>query len=79
MTHVVLLGDSIFDNQAYVGSGPDVVAQLREALPAGWAATLCAVDGAMTLDVESQLETLPGRDGSWPGTACGAPVPGSGS
>jgi len=28
MRHVVLLGDSIFDNAAYVHGGPDVVAQL---------------------------------------------------
>jgi hypothetical protein len=28
--HVVLLGDSILDNGAYVGDGPDVVHQLRE-------------------------------------------------
>src|SRR5690349_5483722 len=31
--HVVLLGDSIFDNAAYVGGGPDVITQLRAALP----------------------------------------------
>lgn len=33
MPHVVLLGDSIFDNAAFVGGGPDVVAQLRRGLP----------------------------------------------
>jgi hypothetical protein len=38
MTHIVLLGDSIFDNAAYVASGPDVVRQLREILPSGWGA-----------------------------------------
>jgi hypothetical protein len=59
MPHVVLLGDSIFDNAAYVRGGPDVVAQLREALPAGWEATLRAVDGAVTTDVERQLARLP--------------------
>jgi lysophospholipase L1-like esterase len=59
MTHVVLLGDSIFDNQAYVGDGPDVVVQLREALPSGAAATLCAIDGAVIADVKSQLESVP--------------------
>ena len=51
MSHVVLLGDSIFDNAAYVAGGPDVVEQLRERLPAGSQATLCAVDGAVTRDV----------------------------
>ena len=30
MKHIVLLGDSIFDNAAYVAGGPDVVKQLRE-------------------------------------------------
>ena len=59
MPHVVLLGDSIFDNAAYVGGGPDVVAQLRPVLPAGWSATLCAVDGAVVVDVERQLARLP--------------------
>ena len=59
MSHVVLLGDSIFDNAAYVAGGPDVVAQLRDRLPAGWRATLCAVDGAVTRDVQRQLECIP--------------------
>lgn len=59
MPHVVLLGDSIFDNAAYVARGPDVVRQLRERLPEGWRATLNAVDGAVTSGVERQLERLP--------------------
>jgi lysophospholipase L1-like esterase len=57
--HIVLLGDSIFDNAAYVSGGPDVVHQLRERLPAGWQATLRAVDGAVTSGVKSQLQRLP--------------------
>ena len=57
--HVVLLGDSIFDNAAYVGGAPDVVRQLRGALPQGWKATLLAVDGAVTRDVARQLARLP--------------------
>lgn len=59
MPHVVLLGDSIFDNGAYTAGGPDVVAQLREALPAGWQATLAAVDGATTRQLPAQLRRLP--------------------
>jgi hypothetical protein len=59
MKHVVLLGDSIFDNNAYVGDGPDVIVQVREALPDGWTATLAAVDGAITVDVKGQLKTMP--------------------
>jgi len=57
--HVVLLGDSIFDNGAYVRGSPDVVAQLRSHLPRGWKASLLAVDGAVTSDVERQLARLP--------------------
>ena len=57
--HVVLLGDSVFDNGAYVAGGPDVVAQLRSLLPEGWRATLLAVDGAVTADVARQLGRLP--------------------
>jgi hypothetical protein len=59
MAHVVLLGDSIFDNGAYTAGGPDVVTQLQEALPARWRSTLAAVDGATTTDVPRQLRQLP--------------------
>jgi hypothetical protein len=59
MGHVVLLGDSIFDNAAYVRGGPDVIRQLREALPAGWKATLAAVDGAVIASVPRQLQAIP--------------------
>jgi GDSL-like Lipase/Acylhydrolase family len=59
MRHVVLLGDSVFDNAAYVGSDPDVVHQLREALPADWRASLVARDGAVIADLPAQLEKLP--------------------
>lgn len=57
--HVVLLGDSIFDNASYVPGQPPVVEQLREALPSGWEATLLAVDGHVTSDVARQLIGLP--------------------
>lgn len=60
MPHVALLGDSVFDNAAYVSGGPDVVAQLAEILPAGWGATLGALDGAVVTDVEGQIARLPG-------------------
>jgi lysophospholipase L1-like esterase len=59
MTHIVLLGDSIFDNAAYVAGGPDVVRPLREILPTGWRATLNALDGAVIADVPQQLKKLP--------------------
>jgi hypothetical protein len=59
MSHIVLLGDSIFDNAAYVPGEPDVARQLRAALPEGWRATLCAVDGATTRSVPAQLGRVP--------------------
>ena len=59
MKHVVLLGDSIFDNAPYIGSAPDVVQQLRQRLPHGSKATLKAIDGSMVEDVSGQLRRLP--------------------
>ncbi|GJE33866.1 SGNH/GDSL hydrolase family protein [Methylobacterium oxalidis] len=59
MPHVALLGDSVFDNAAYVGGGPDVVQQLRAVLPAGWQASLIAVDGNVIADVPQQLARCP--------------------
>jgi hypothetical protein len=56
--HVVLLGDSIFDNASYVPGGPPVIEQLRTRLPAGWKASLLAVDGAVVQDVNRQLARL---------------------
>jgi len=59
MGHVVLLGDSIFDNARYVPDRPPVIEQVRQALPPGWCATLLAVDGHIAEDVVSQLKELP--------------------
>lgn len=59
MSHVVLLGDSIFDNAAYVPGRPAVIEQLGASLPRGWRATLLAVDGAVAADVLQQLARLP--------------------
>ena len=59
MKHVVLLGDSIFDNAAYVGNAPDVIRQVRQRLPEGSKTTLGAVDGSTTRDVREQLRHLP--------------------
>ncbi|HSE83871.1 MAG TPA: SGNH/GDSL hydrolase family protein [Thermodesulfobacteriota bacterium] len=58
MKHIALLGDSIFDNAAYVGGGPDVRTQLQELLT-GWKITLLAVDGSTTQDIHAQLNRLP--------------------
>lgn len=58
--HVVLLGDSIFDNKRYVGhQDPAVIDQVRAVLPAGWQATLLAVDGSVVASVSQQLNRLP--------------------
>jgi hypothetical protein len=59
MSHVVLLGDSIFDNAAYTGDAPDVVEHLRRRLPPGSEATLGAVDGGTIGSVREQLRLLP--------------------
>jgi len=59
MTHVVLLGDSIFDNSLYTEGGPDVISQVHQLLPPGWRASLLAVDGSTTEDVHSQLQRVP--------------------
>jgi hypothetical protein len=57
--HIVLLGDSTFDNAAYVAPGEAVIDHLRRRLPAGVRATLAAIDGSVTSDVEPQLASIP--------------------
>jgi len=47
MKHIILLGDSIFDNRSYVNGGKDTIANLREQMPDDWTATLLAVDGSV--------------------------------
>ena len=59
MSHVVLLGDSIFDNARYVPDRPPVIEQVRRGLPSGWKATLVAVDGHTVEDVARQLSRVP--------------------
>ncbi len=59
MTHLVLLGDSIFDNASYVPDGISVISHLRQLLNAGDRASLLAVDGDCIPDVATQLQHLP--------------------
>lgn len=59
MSHLVLLGDSIFDNGAYTRGEPEVVEHLRTVLPRDWQATLCAVDGATTGGLPAQVRRVP--------------------
>ncbi|TFG58503.1 MAG: SGNH/GDSL hydrolase family protein [Spirochaetales bacterium] len=59
MSHIVLLGDSIFDNASYVPGEKPVIEQLKSLLPANTKASLLAVDGSVTGGVASQLKRLP--------------------
>ena len=70
MHHVVLLGDSIFDNASYVPGEPPVVDQLRGCLPEPWQVTLLAVDGEVTSDVMRRAGRRP-RDTSHLVISCG--------
>ncbi|MBK9442971.1 MAG: SGNH/GDSL hydrolase family protein [Comamonadaceae bacterium] len=59
MKHLVLLGDSIFDNAAYVANGLPVIQQVNSQLPGNWQATLLANDGDTTIYVAQQVTCLP--------------------
>ena len=61
MKHIVLLGDSIFDNISYVEPGEqDVPKQLRALVRGGdCKVTNLAVDGHVTRHIVSQLNNLP--------------------
>ncbi len=56
--HIVLLGDSIFDNQVYIPKEPCVSAHLRQ--ETDQEVTLLAMDGAITLNVlDYQVSEIP--------------------
>jgi lysophospholipase L1-like esterase len=57
--HLILLGDSIFDNAIYVAEGPAVIDQVRQQIPSNWQATLLAKDGNVTTDVPAQFGRMP--------------------
>ena len=60
MKHIILAGDSTFDNRAYINSNePDVAAQVKRLMGQDDRVTLLAVDGDVTSDVKRQLERLP--------------------
>jgi len=60
MKHIVLLGDSIFDNRSYVGSDElDVPSQLKTLSNNDFKVTNLAVDGHVTSHVIHQLNNLP--------------------
>jgi len=59
--HLVLLGDSIFDNGVYVEPGQaDVAAHLRRKLkPQDWTVEMRAEDGALASSIKGQLAHSP--------------------
>ena len=59
MKHLVLVGDSIFDNASYVNEGESVSEQLSELINENERVTLLAVDGDVTTDVDAQLINFP--------------------
>ncbi len=59
MKNIVLLGDSILDNAAYTGGGPDVAAQLHLLMSNADSVALLATDGDRTVDVGRQLKRVP--------------------
>ena len=60
MKHIVLLGDSIFDNSSYVNFGElDVSNQLRSLVGHNSKVTNLAVDGHKIRHVKNQLNNLP--------------------
>jgi len=60
MKHIVLLGDSIFDNISYVDPGEqDVPNQLRSLAKGKYKVTHLAVDGDILVDINDQLKLLP--------------------
>jgi hypothetical protein len=57
--HLVLLGDSVFDNGHYVDHGMSVTDHLKRILPEDASVTCLAVDGHLTGNVFYQLDKLP--------------------
>ena len=57
--HIVLLGDSIFDNAPYVTPGQAVIHHLQRIIPSDSKATLLATDGDVTADIERQFRQIP--------------------
>ena len=55
MAHIVLLGDSVFDNASYVERGEAVLDKVRSRLTSGWHATLLARDGGVLANVLARL------------------------
>lgn len=59
MSYITLLGDSIFDNKAYVNGEDDVIVSLQSIIPKEWTAKLLAVDGSVVENVSKQILGIP--------------------
>jgi lysophospholipase L1-like esterase len=73
MAHIVLLGDSIFDNAPYVPAGTEVRARLVAALGPPHRVSLLARDGSLLADMVAQvarLQDLP-EPADWLVVSCG--------
>jgi len=73
MAHIVLLGDSIFDNAPYVPAGTEVQSQLRALMGPQHQVSLLARDGNVLADVVAQvgrLQDLP-EPADWLVVSCG--------
>ena len=73
MAHIVLLGDSIFDNAPYVPAGTHVQAQLKSLLAPQDRVSLLARDGDVLADMTAQvarLQALP-EAADWLVVSCG--------
>jgi lysophospholipase L1-like esterase len=73
MAHIVLLGDSIFDNAPYVPAGTEVQAQLESLVAGSHRVSLLARDGAVLADMVGQvarLASLP-QAADWLLVSCG--------
>lgn len=56
--HIVLAGDSIFDNGGYVPGEPCVTDQVQAVFPACWVASRVAVDGDCLRHIRSRIVTM---------------------
>jgi lysophospholipase L1-like esterase len=59
MPHIVLLGDSVFDNQSYVQPGRAAIDAFTSQVAPGWDVTLLAQDGSTIDEIGRQLVHLP--------------------
>lgn len=73
MAHIVLLGDSIFDNAPYVPAGTEVQARLQSLLEGSHRVSLLARDGAVLADMLEQVACLPSlpQAADWLVVSCG--------